>query len=263
MKQKANQTTTTDALMGGTVTIEQPENGFRAGIDAVLLSACPPMPKTGEQVLDVGAGVGSAGICYGVRTRIATIPNTHLHLIEQNDTFTPYGHTNMNSNGLSNCATYHTTDISIAKDHPIKNDSIHHILTNPPYETAQQGSPSPYATRTHANIEGTADLPCWIKYCNRILKRGGTLSMIHRADRVHDILSAMNGYFGDIHILPVQSLSDKPAIRVLIHAKKGMRGGCILHQPLILQKTDKSGDYTEQAEQYIRHGEGIDWGLFV
>ena len=252
---------TTDALMGGTVTIQQPENGFRAGVDGVLLSACVPVVKSGEQIVDVGSGVGSAGICYAIRAKLATVPKAHLHLLEQNQTFTPYATLNIENNGLSNCATHHTTDISIAENHPIKNDSIHHILTNPPYETANQGHPSPHATRTQANIESTANLPCWIKYCNRILKRGGTLSMIHRADRLHDILSNMHGYFGDIHILPVHSLISKPAIRVLMHAKKGMRGGCILHQPLILHKTDKSGDYTNEAEQYIRYGKGIDWDL--
>ena len=250
---------TTDALMGGAVTIQQPENGFRAGVDAVLLSACPPVLGAGEQILDVGAGVGSAGLCYGVRCQMATVAHTHLHLVEQNEIFTPYARANIDGNGLAGCATYHTADISVAGGHVIANDSVHHILTNPPYETATQGSPSPHQTRTHANIEGTADLACWVKYCNRVLKRGGTFSMIHRADRMHDILSHMRGYFGDIHILPVHSLPNKPAIRVLIHAKKGMRGGCIIHHPLILHKTDKSGDYTDDAEQYIRYGKGIDW----
>ena len=255
----AKDTSTTDALMGGMVTIEQPANGFRAGVDAVLLSACVPVVQSGQQVVDVGSGVGSVGLCYGVRSQLNTIAGAHLHLVEQNPIFTPYGNANIAGNALTDCASHHTTDISVAKNHPIQNDSINHILTNPPYETAQQGNASPHATRTHANIEGTADLPCWIKYCNRILKRGGTFSMIHRADRLHHILSGMQGYFGDIHILPVHSLPNKPAIRVLIHAKKGMQGGCIIHQPLILQKTDKSGDYTPQAEQYIRHGMGIDW----
>ena len=253
--------TTTDALMGGAVTITQPADGFRAGVDAVLLSACPPALQSGERIVDVGAGVGSAGICYGVRTHLHTIEDAHLHMVEQNATYAPIGDSNIADNGLSECATYHTADISVAGGHPIGNDSDHHIISNPPYDTAGGGTPSPHATRTHANIEGTADLPCWVKYCNRILKRGGTLSMIHRADRLHDVLSVMGGYFGDIHILPVHSLSHKPAIRVLIHARKGMRGGCIVHQPLILHKTNKSGDYTDEAEQYIRHGVGIDWGL--
>ena len=243
-----------DKLLGGRVTVHQPDDGFRAGIDAVLLAACVPTAKDAETILDIGAGVGSAGLCYGVRCHTGNII-----FVEQNPTFTPYITKNITENGLDSRAIYHNTDISITTNHPIHNDSIHHILTNPPYETAIQGSPSPHQTRTQANIESTANLVCWVKYCNRVLKRGGTLSMIHRADRLHDILSAMHGYFGDIHILPVHSLENKPAIRVLIHARKGMRGGCIIHKPLILHKSDKSGNYTHDAEQYIRHSMGIDW----
>lgn len=251
---------TMDALLEGRVVIAQPAQGFRAGIDAVLLSACVPVAKPAEQVLDVGCGVGSAGICYGVRTQ-STAP---LHLLDANPEFAPYIAQNIQANGLTT-ATAHTADISTPT--PLQNDSITHILTNPPYETARQSTPSPHASKSMANAETTADLPCWVNYCHRVLKRGGTLSMIHRADRIHHVLHALHGdkpnsQFGDIHILPVQSVATKPAIRILVHARKDTGGGCIVHAPLVLQTPNATGngaEYTPQAEKILRDGESINW----
>ena len=52
------QTPTRDAFLGGRLTLSQPRNGFRAGLDSVLLGAAVPA-GTGR-LLDMGAGVGTA-----------------------------------------------------------------------------------------------------------------------------------------------------------------------------------------------------------
>ena len=255
---------TVDHLLDNRVTLSQPINGFRAGIDAVLLSACVPSPKPNNTVLDIGCGVGSAGLCYATRVGLQNRTDVTLSLLDCNPLFSPYVTDNIQVNDLTHCTHYHCTDISTQT--PINNDSIDHILTNPPYETAHQGNASPHHSKHLGNIETTADLNCWIKYCHRVLKTGGTLSMIHRADRLHHILHTLHGdttkaMFGDIHILPVQSLVHKSAIRVLIHARKNRGGGCIIHPPFILQKTNQQGvDYTQQANDVLRDGKPIEWG---
>ena len=59
-----------DDFLGGKLRLKQPKRGHRAGHDAVLLAAATPA-KPGERVVDLGAGVGVAGLA--VASRVATI----------------------------------------------------------------------------------------------------------------------------------------------------------------------------------------------
>ena len=70
---------TDDAFLGGDVRILQPKDGYRAGIDAVLLAAAAPI-KAGrkERVLDVGAGVGVVGLAVAHRA-----PRADVTLVER------------------------------------------------------------------------------------------------------------------------------------------------------------------------------------
>src|ERR1700724_2916169 len=59
---------TEDAVLGGALRLRQPRRGHRVGHDAVLLAAaCPALP--GEHVVDLGAGVGAAGLALAARAR--------------------------------------------------------------------------------------------------------------------------------------------------------------------------------------------------
>ena len=68
--------TTTDDFLGGRIGVLQPKNGHRAGSDAVFLAAAVPA-RAGDHVLDVGAGVGVAGLCL-----LARVPSIKLTAVE-------------------------------------------------------------------------------------------------------------------------------------------------------------------------------------
>ena len=61
---------TEDAFLGGKLRLRQPKSGHRAGHDAMLLAAATPA-RPGDRVVDLGAGVGAAGLA--VARRIAGI----------------------------------------------------------------------------------------------------------------------------------------------------------------------------------------------
>jgi tRNA1(Val) A37 N6-methylase TrmN6 len=68
--------TSTDDFLGGRLSIIQPRKGHRAGSDAVFLAAAAPA-RAGERVLDIGAGVGVAGLCL-----LARVPGIELTAVE-------------------------------------------------------------------------------------------------------------------------------------------------------------------------------------
>ncbi|MGH7185899.1 MAG: methyltransferase, partial [Pseudomonadota bacterium] len=68
--------TSTDDFLGGRIAVIQPRRGHRAGSDAVFLAASVPA-RSGERVLDVGAGVGVAGLCL-----LARVPGVEVTAVE-------------------------------------------------------------------------------------------------------------------------------------------------------------------------------------
>ena len=69
--------TTTDDFLGGLVSVIQPRKGYRAGVDAVLLAASIPA-KPGQQVLELGCGVGVASLCLAARVPDLTMTGVEL-----------------------------------------------------------------------------------------------------------------------------------------------------------------------------------------
>src|SRR4030088_999267 len=67
---------TEDAFLGGRLRLRQPKSGHRAGHDAMLLAAATSA-RSGDRVVDFGAGVGAAGLALATR-----IPGIRIVLVE-------------------------------------------------------------------------------------------------------------------------------------------------------------------------------------
>src|SRR5262245_3238813 len=67
---------TEDAVLGGRVRLRQPTRGHRVGHDAILLAAAVPA-CAGETVVELGAGVGAAGLALAAR-----VPGVRLTMVE-------------------------------------------------------------------------------------------------------------------------------------------------------------------------------------
>ena len=235
---------TTDHLLGGRVTVRQPVNGYRAAIDPILLAAAV-RAKAGQAVLDAGCGTGAAMYCLAARVHGLAL--TGLEVQPAHAAFAAEGA------ALNKCAgTCISTAIvtgDILRPPAVFLNAFDIVITNPPY--GDSGTPSPNASLAVAHMEGEADVALWIKGCLACLKPKGRLVMIHRADRLSDILAALRGRkAGDIHVFPVFPKPGHAARRVIIDAGKGRRSPDTLLPGLVLHVAD--GRYTDEAEAVLR-----------
>lgn len=240
--------TTEDALLGGRLRLFQPRDGYRAAIDPVLLAAAVEA-RAGDRVLDLGCGVGAAALCLSMR-----VPGVAVVGLELQPDLAQLARRNLAVNGLGDRLSILEGDLA-SPPGELEAASFDHAMMNPPFAEEGHGPPPPHAGKAKAHVEGEADLAAWIKAALRFLKPKGRLVLIHRADRLDDILAALAGKFGAVEIIPLWPGGDKPAKRVLVRARKGVRTplalkpGMVLHEP--------GGRYSEAADRILRHGAAL------
>ena len=223
---------TEDAFLGGQLKLRQPKSGHRAGHDAILLAAATSA-RPGDRVVDFGAGVGVTGLA--VAKRVAEI---EIILVEIDSKLADLARENSLSNGLQ--ARIVVLDItSGAEDFAVAGlppDSADVVLMNPPFNDPTRHRASPDKGREVAHMAEAATLENWTHAARRILKSGGVLTLIWRADALAEILAALHRGFGSLRISPVHGDATAPAIRVLVRAVKGGRAPLALDAGVLLNK---------------------------
>lgn len=228
---------TDDRLLDGRVYIRQPADGYRVAVDPVLLAAAVPA-KSGQHVLDAGCGSGGAMFCLAAR-----VPGLHLTGLELQPQLAAYARAGIALNALEQSARVITGNLT-----SVAHGAYDIVMTNPPF--ADGGTPPPNASRAVAHMEGDLDLPSWLRHCLAALKPKGRLVIIHRADRLSDILGALQGRAGDIRVLPIHAKAGQPARRVIVDAGKDRRTPDALLPGLVLH--DENGAFTSAADAVLR-----------
>ena len=235
---------TEDALLGGQVRLLQPRKGYRVAVDAVLLAAAVDAAAN-ARILDLGAGVGAVGLCIASR-----VPDCQIVGIELQPELAALAERNAALNGVSE--RVRTIVHDLAQPLPSGLGPFDHVATNPPYLAAAVADPSPDASKALATVESSAALARWLEVATAALKPAGTLTIIHRSDRLGEIVHHLgNQGWGDI---VVKHLT--PAARILMRARR--RDDAIVVEsstPLVLHRPD--GGYTDEAEAILRHGQPL------
>lgn len=236
---------TEDRFLDGRVMVRQPRHGYRAAMDPVLLAAAAPILRKGR-VLDLGAGVGTAALCYGVR-----VANVSLSGLELQPDLVELARQNIALNDLEARMQMLKGDL-MQPPEGLEAHSFDMVMTNPPYMRQDQADRSPNAIRDTANVEGTADLGNWLHFALKVLKPKGTLVMIHRADRLDDILARLHGKLGEIAVVPLWPMAGREAKRIIIRGRKGLRGPARMCPGLALHAQGER--YSEAATAILRDG---------
>lgn len=229
--------TSDDALLGGHVRLRQPRIGYRAAIDPVLLAAA--MPERMRNAVDLGCGVGAATLCLAARCAEMTITG-----VEIDPDLAALARANVATNSCADRVTIVAADI-VHWTHDAPFDAA---MLNPPYLTAESADPSPVAARRRANVEG-ASLEAWVDAALRCIVPKGVVLIIHRADRLDDLLHALRGKAGEIVIFPLWPKPGADAGRVIVRARKGLRTRPRLTAGLVLHEA--GGRYTPAAQDVL------------
>jgi tRNA1(Val) A37 N6-methylase TrmN6 len=241
---------TEDAFLGGRLRLRQLKTGHRAGHDAMLLAAATSA-RAGQRVVDLGAGVGAAGLALAQR-----VEGVDLLLVEIDERLAALARSNAAANAIA--ADVIVLDVESSAEAfaaaGLPPDSADAVLMNPPFNDGARHRASSDLARAHAHVAGKDTLARWIHAARRILKSGGALTLIWRADGITDVLAALDRGFGSLAILPVHGEAGKAAIRILIRAVKGGRVPTQILPALMLN--DESGVPNKQVQQLLA-GNGV------
>lgn len=230
---------TEDALLGGRVRVLQPVRGYRVAVDAVLLAAAVDAAPD-ARILDLGAGVGAVGLCLAAR-----LPGCTIVGIELQPALADLAERNATLNGMS--ARVRTVVHDLARPLPAGLGPFDHVVSNPPYLAAAVADPSPDRSKALATVESSADLARWLTVATDALKPAGSLLLIHRSDRLDEIIDRLSRLgWSDVAVKPLQ-----PAARVLLRARRAEAPRRHDAEPLRLHQPD--GRYTDEAEAILRH----------
>jgi tRNA1(Val) A37 N6-methylase TrmN6 len=235
-----------DKFLCGRLQLLQPVKGYRAATDPVLLAAaCPAEP--GQSVLDLGCGAGAAALCLAQR-----VPSLDLHGLELQPAYADLARRNADRNGIA--LEVHEGDLT-RMPKALRRD-FDHVIANPPYYPAT-GSPSPVAVRARA-MQIETPLADWVSAATRRLRPGGWLTLILGVDGLPEVLAALRPKLGSAAVLPLSAREGRPALRVLVQARKGGRAPFRLLPPLVIhQGPAHDGDresYTPEANAVLRDG---------
>ncbi len=235
--------TTRDLFLGGKLALHQPKQGYRAAIDPILLAAgVQALPH--QHVLELGIGTAAAALCL-----LARCPDVHILGVEKEGDIAALARKNADENGFS--AQIEVLEADITTPRLLCQQSFHHVMMNPPFHDATHHHPADGQTHkgraTHTPLE---TLQHWLHLGGRRLAPKGSLTLIHRADALAQILAALPSCLGAVRVRPIAAKADQPANRVLISGIKGRKTPLTLLPPLVLHQDD--GAYTDEANAILR-----------
>ncbi|GAN00236.1 tRNA (adenine37-N(6))-methyltransferase TrmN6 [alpha proteobacterium U9-1i] len=239
---------TEDAIFNGRVIVRQPKRGYRINLDTVLLAAAMHGVDNGR-VIELGCGVGAALLAVAKAS-----PKVSCVGIERDAAYAALARENIALNGVGDRVELIEGD---ALHPPAEIGVFDAVFFNPPYDDPSEGrTPSDDKRAAHVEERPIED---WIKVWSNKMSSGASLTLIHRAHRVGDILAALDGRLGGVEIVPIRPHVGAGASRIVVRARKGSRAPLVLWGGYDLHPADASeGKYTPEAEAILR-GDASIW----
>jgi len=245
-----DQQVTEDRVLGGRVRLRQKPDGYRAGMDAALLAAaCDALP--GQRVIEAGCGVGGALLAAATRRTESLFQG-----VERDSVAAALAAENAALNDLESRVSVAEGDVETgfrALGLPV----FDAVMTNPPFFDDPGSLRAPAPAKSGAWM-ADGGLAAWTGFCLKAVREGGTITIIHRADRLADILELLAPKAGSFKIRPIAPFADTPAKRVIVRAIKTGKAPLVLLPPLVLHDRE-GGKHSAGAESILRGETALDW----
>jgi tRNA1Val (adenine37-N6)-methyltransferase len=232
---------TRDGFLNNRITVEQPRQGFRAGHDSVLLAAAVPA-RAGEQLLELGAGAGVVSLCLAAR-----VPDCRILGVEVDPALVALANANAQSNDMGDRVGFVAGDAGTFSPET----RFDHVFLNPPFHPGS-GQISASRSRDRAMRDSGDALVSWTRHACGLVRTGGTVTVILRADRLAELQAACPAGYETILLLPRAGEAPK---RVIARLFPGTPVAQTALPPLILHESD--GKPTAASEAVLRHGAAL------
>ena len=233
---------TLDDFLGGKVKIWQPRKGYRAGIDAVLLAAAVPA-KSGQTILELGAGVGTASLCLAAR-----IPGLAITCVELQADYAELAR----KNGLTEVVEADLRELPA----DLRQRQFNHVIMNPPYFARAQGD---RASDMGRDIGRGGDTPLfdWLDIGIKRTGPKGHLTLIQHISRLPEVFTAAQGRLGSLVLRPISPRLGRAPNLFLLQGQQDGKAAFQMAEPLILHEgKEHPGDqehYTDEVSQILRN----------
>jgi tRNA1Val (adenine37-N6)-methyltransferase len=232
-----NNETLDDLLING-LKIIQPREGYRFSLDSVLLAHFPELHQA-DKIVDIGTGSGVIPFLLSQRRESARITG-----VEIQEEMVDRARRSVELNNLQDRIEIVNLDINKIQDY-WPGGLADLVVSNPPFWKENEGKLSKNREEAIARHELQLNLSELIRQARYILRPGGRLALIHRADRLPEIMQEFNiNKIGVKKIQTVHALMNKEAKQVLVEGQKGARAGLKILPPLIIY--EQPGQYTQQ-----------------
>lgn len=219
--------------------IIQNKEAFCFGIDSILLSDFAKEIKKGSKVIDLGTGNGIIGIMLCAKTEISKMIGVEVQEesakltkrnIELNNLEEKFEVINKNINDLEKVFQMGTFDA---------------VVTNPPYKKVGTGMTNENEKKLIARHEIKANLEDFIRVSSKLLKDKGNFYMVHRPDRLVDIIDNLRKYRLEPKVIRfVHPSFGKEPNMLLIKATKNGKPFLKVQEPLYVY--EENGEYTDE-----------------
>jgi len=200
-------------------------------------------------VLDIGCGTGAASLCLATR-----VPQCRITGLEMQRELVRLAGDNALLNGMNDRVSVMAGNL-LNPPPRLSPGMFDHVMANPPFIERGRGNPAPDPAKAAATIEGEAGLGDWVRFALVMVREKGTVTFIHRADRIDALLGQIAGRAGEVVVFPLWPGAGRPASRILVRARKQIAAPARLSPGLVLHEAD--GRFTAEAEAVLRGGEAL------
>lgn len=238
-----------DDLQFKNLKIIQDTDGFRFGIDSVLLTEFARDIKKDKTIVDLGTGTGILGILLSKKVYPKKIIG-----VEIQEEVATMAQKSIKLNSLENIFEIINSNI---KDLKLPKNYYDVVITNPPYKKVETGVISRNIKQQISRFEMYANLDDWIKTASELINSKGSFYMVYRVNRLTELFEVLRKYKLEIkRIRFVHSKLSEQSNLVFIKAIKNGNTFLKVEKPLVIYNDD--GTYTDEIINIYREKENND-----